>query len=81
MDDAQTPFFTQIDDALGQVSITDATAELSVENVDSYLPQRITVNIFYSTAQLLSIEQGPLDLISIALESFAGPEAGPRGPP
>jgi hypothetical protein len=31
MDDAQTTFFTQVDDALRQISITDATVELPVE--------------------------------------------------
>jgi hypothetical protein len=60
VDDAQTTFFTQVNDALSQVSITDATAELPVEDVNGHLPQRIAVDIFDSTAQLLGIEQGPL---------------------
>jgi hypothetical protein len=67
VDDAQTTFFAQVDDASGQVGITEATAELSVENVDSDLPQWIAIDIFDSTAQLLGIEQSPLDLIGIVL--------------
>ncbi len=80
MDNTQAVFFTQVDDALGQVGITDAAAELAVEDVDGYLPQRITVNIFDSPAQLLAIEKRVFDLIGVALEALIGTEAGPGGP-
>ena len=79
MNNTQAVFFTQVDDALGQVGITDTAAELSVENVDGDLPQWIAVNIFNSSAELLAIEQRVLDSISVALESFVGTEAGTRG--
>ena len=76
VNNTQAVFFTQLDHRLGQVFITDATAELAVQDVDGHLPQRIAVDVFNGSAQLLAIEQRVFDLIGVALEPFIGAEPG-----
>ena len=80
MKNTQAVFFTQVDNALGQVGITDTAAELPVKNVDGYLPQWIAVNIFNSSPELLAIEKRVFDSISVAHKAFIGTETGTGGP-
>ena len=45
MNDRQTPFFPEFDDARGEVFIADAATQLPIESIDGDLPQRVVVNI------------------------------------
>ncbi|MGQ4806762.1 hypothetical protein NKDENANG_00097 [Candidatus Entotheonellaceae bacterium PAL068K] len=49
MNNTQTTFFTQLDDALHQVGIADTAAEPPIEDVNGRLAQRIVVNVFNGT--------------------------------